>query len=154
MSDTITIAIETRAATAALNRIVNALANPDTILFPIGELLVESTKRRFETSTAPDGTRWDGYEHRKPLVDTGALAESITSRVANGTLYVGTDRFSDEWASGALVHQLGVDKTGINRNGKNYHVAIPARPFLGLSSDDEQGIQAIVRRFLSRAVTQ
>ena len=74
MSNTITIEMETRAVTDALRRVVKSLTNPNMVLEPIGELLIESTKRRFETSTAPDGTPWKPTKRgNKPLVDTGAL---------------------------------------------------------------------------------
>lgn len=149
------------------------------VLKEIGEQLMESTKQRFSTSAAPDGTRWlpnseatylnyltgastkdEGARGRyfgkngrlnakgsarainkKPLVDTGALRDTITYQVDGDSLFVGTNRFAGEWDVGAAVHQLG------SHNGR-----IPARPFLGLSSGDKETILDILRRNLEEAL--
>lgn len=41
-----------------INHLITSLENPRSVYKDIGEYLVDSTKRRFATSTAPDGTRW------------------------------------------------------------------------------------------------
>lgn len=135
----------------------------------IGEHLTESTKQRFETSTAPDGSRWApkarstlerllagtkggvGKKGRitargsaammgsKPLVDTGELAHTIRWQPIPGGVAVGTDRLSGLFAGGAAVHQFG------SRDGH-----IPARPFLGLSNSDRGAILEIVAQHLGR----
>lgn len=43
---------------AALERLSKAAANPRPALVTIGERLVQSTKARFDTGTAPDGSKW------------------------------------------------------------------------------------------------
>jgi phage gpG-like protein len=42
-----------------LEQIAEAGANPRPVLKGIGEILVQSTKQRFRTSTSPDGFRWE-----------------------------------------------------------------------------------------------
>lgn len=54
----ITIETDNDRALAALKRLGEGLADPSPVLREIGEILLESTKQRFATSTAPDGTRW------------------------------------------------------------------------------------------------
>lgn len=41
-----------------LRRTLNAVERPQPLLKAIGEILMDSTKQRFRTSTGPDGTRW------------------------------------------------------------------------------------------------
>lgn len=39
-------------------RVVSAVKQPQPLLAAIGEVLIDSTKQRFQTGTGPDGTRW------------------------------------------------------------------------------------------------
>jgi hypothetical protein len=55
---TIKIEFQDGEVAAALNRLMQAGANPQPLLKSIGERVAETTRRRFETSTAPDGSRW------------------------------------------------------------------------------------------------
>ncbi len=140
-----------------------------TVFSDIGEDLVESTKRRFSTSTGPDGTRWPALAestvlqmvarlrgavgkngrltqkgtvavaNRRPLVETGMLRDTIRYRLLANGVEVGTNRFSGEWEGGAAVHQFG-----------SHGGHIPARPFLGLSTDDKTAVLQIVDRYLRR----
>ncbi|MCL2346106.1 MAG: phage virion morphogenesis protein [Desulfobulbus sp.] len=182
MPDRIVIEYNGAAVRHALDRLANTLEPGDMrgVLREIGGRLVESTKQRFSTSTAPDGARWlpnseatylnhltgdstgdkgargkhfgkDGRLNargstrainKKPLVDTGDLHGSITYQVESDSLLVGTNHFAGKWDAGAAVHQFG------SRDGR-----IPARPFLGLSSDDEETILDLLRRNLEEAVS-
>jgi phage gpG-like protein len=175
MADSITIDFDSAPVHDALDRLLAALgpAGIAPAMKEIGEVLQESTKQRFATSTAPDGTRWapnaqatfesylarDGKNFRKdgrlgakgaaramnkkPLVDTGMLADTITWQLVDGGagVEIGTNRFAGEWDGGAAVHQFG------NRAG-----TIPARPFLGGSSEDEVEVLEIVVRHLLDAL--
>ena len=112
----------------------------------IGEHLAESTRQRFVTSTAPDGSRWAPnaestarrMANKRPLVDSGLLAEQIVWQLLPGGVEIGTNRFAGQWPGGAAVHQFG------SRDGR-----IPARPFLGLSAEDESAIVDILERHLA-----
>lgn len=175
MADSITIEFDSAPVRDALNRLLAKLgpAGMAPAMKEIGEVLQESTKQRFSTSTAPDGTRWapnaqatfESYLNRdgknfnkdgrlgakgvaramgkKPLIDTGILADTIAWQLVDGGagVEVGTNRFAGEWEGGAAVHQFG------NRKG-----TIPARPFLGLSGEDEVEVLEIVERHLLGAL--
>ncbi|MDP2786618.1 MAG: phage virion morphogenesis protein [Pseudomonadota bacterium] len=54
----IEIKIEDGLAIAALNRLAARASNLSPALHDVGEHLLVTTKRRFETGTAPDGSRW------------------------------------------------------------------------------------------------
>lgn len=73
MADPIRIDIDDREVLAALRRLLDAARDLDPALNSIGEHLVESTRRRFETGTAPDGSKWPvnsqaTYEHYLYLI--------------------------------------------------------------------------------------
>lgn len=171
MADSITIDFDNAAVSDALNRLLATLGpgGMAPAMKEIGEVLEESSKQRFATSTAPDGTHWapnaqatfesylnrDGKNfgkdgrlgakgaaramNKRPLVDTGVLADTIVWQLVEGGagVEVGTNRFAGEWDGGAAVHQFG------NRKG-----TIPARPFLGVSATDEVAVLDIAERHL------
>lgn len=134
----------------ALQKLQAASGNLLPALREIGEVLIESTKERFVSGTGPDGQKWDENSRvtvdRKgrnlPLVDEGTLMESISPEViGNDVLEIST---SLEYAS---MQQFGGTKS------KFPHLwgDIPARPFLGISSDDESKILDILRDHLERS---
>lgn len=131
----------------------------------IGEFLAESTKQRFQTSTTPDGSRWvpnapatylaylskfksfgkNGRINasgagraigKKPLIDTGVMALTINYQATESTVDVSSGH---EYSA---IHQFG------GQAGKNKSVTIPARPFLGLSSDDLARIRDLAGAYL------
>lgn len=174
MTDPITVRLESAPVIARLQEIARRVDDLSPAMRGIGELMVESTKERFKSSTGPDGQRWkanalgtvlarlakikgayskrDGrltkkgataITSKKPLVDTGMLQDTIRYQLTPGGqgVEIGTNRFAGEWEGGAAVHQFG------NRKG-----TIPARPFLGLSANDERAVLDVLDRFLHQAV--
>lgn len=174
MSELINVTLDSQLVLARLAQIRRDIDDLSPAMLAIGELLTESTKQRFSDSTAPDGSRWKpnapatvlgtlarisgAYSkktgrltkkgstvamNKKPLVATGILQDTISYGLINGGdgVEVGTNRFAGEWDGGAAVHQFG------SQNGK-----IPARPFIGISSDDEADILAILANFGSQAL--
>lgn len=107
--------------------------------FEIGELLVGSTKDRIDTEkTSPDGLPWEPWSRdyaatRQPrhslLVGDGDLRDSIANYSEGGSAIVGSNLIY------AAIHQFGGDEVGIN---------IPARPYLGLSEEDEADIRDLI----------
>ncbi len=81
---------------------------------------------------------------KKPLVDSGNLAGSITYRVVDGgrTLLVGSS------VKYAAVQQFGAKKGSLGRNAP--WGDIPARPFLGISESDKADILNTIQGFLLR----
>ena len=167
----IEIKVDNKNVIAALDRLAKAAANPRPALLAIGDDLVLSTKKRFETSTAPDGTRWEPNRqstylqhlgsaksnHRKdgrinsrgaakvmgkrPLIGVGTLSKQIYSNVDGNGLQVGSTM---EYAA---MQQFGGKKS------KFPHLwgDIPARPFLGISAADEMMV-GTVNDYLRRVV--
>ena len=85
------------------------------------QVLVSDVKRRFATSTAPDGARWRPLKFRRarggdrPLQDTGRLLASVTGRATPTEVVVGTAH------PAAALHQFG----GTVRPKKGKYLAIP-----------------------------
>lgn len=174
MSELINTKLDSQPVLARLAQIRRDIDDLSPAMLAIGEILTESTKQRFSDSTAPDGSRWKpnapatvlatlarisgAYSKKtgkltkkgstavmgkKPLVATGILQDTISYNLINGGdgVEIGTNRFAGEWDGGAAVHQFG------SKDGK-----IPARPFLGISTDDETDILAILANFGSQAI--
>lgn len=172
MTDRITLELDVAPVIARLDQLLRALG-PGGLAAPlaeIGEDLVESTKQRFATSTAPDGSRWapnsmttimgmlegsagnfrqDGrlskrgatrVAAKKPLIASGILQDTISYAVAGDSLFVGTNRFAGEWDGGAAVHQFG------SKDGRT-----PARPFLGVDDADVAKMLDVLETYLARS---
>lgn len=190
-----TVHFDSAPVLARLAEIARRVDDLSPVMRAIGELLSESTKQRFSTSTGPDGQKWKplapatvlarlmeisghyaaytnirtrkegrvrvgdkkGYfdktgrvaakgaaavANMRPLVDTGILQDTIRYQLTgrNG-VEIGTNRFAGEWEGGAAVHQFG------SRDGH-----IKARPFLGLSANDEAAVLDILDRFMAQAI--
>ncbi len=59
MTDAITVRFDDAAVLARLAEIARRVDDLTPALRGIGEILVESTKQRFDTSTGPDGQQWE-----------------------------------------------------------------------------------------------
>ncbi|MCO6441341.1 MAG: phage virion morphogenesis protein [Nitrococcus mobilis] len=128
-----------------IRRVLNALIRRAADLRPafedIGEALLNSTRDRFETQQAPDGSPWaplsPRYQARKRrnrdkiLVLDGYLMGLLRYQASDDELRVGTDRIY------GATHQFGDPR----RN-------IPARPFLGLSEEDRSMVLEVLREYL------
>lgn len=152
----------------ALNRLVAGLEDATPAMREIAEFLVQSTKDRFGTGASPDGVTWApksettkaAYRRRGEKVDERPLfgPGSDLSR----QIFARADRNSVEWGStriyagtmqfGAAQGQFGAFM-GKDKRGRDHfhHIPwgnIPARPFLGISQDDREGILEIVGDYL------
>lgn len=109
----------------------------------VAGLIEDSTRKRFETKTAPSGEKWAGLSLRtlyaktgkngktrgSLLVDRGDLLKSITGHATDNMAEVGTDRVY------AAYLQTGTAK-------------MPAREIFGLSSQDRSDIREELGRWL------
>lgn len=113
------------------------------LLEGIGALLESSTQDRIASGQgeAPDGSAWPAWSERYAarrragaslLYDSSDLERSITFVAGADLLQVGTNL---EYGA---THQFG----DADRN-------IPARPYLGLSEEDEANIRELVADFLA-----
>lgn len=139
---------------------------PEDVPKAVAEGIASRTIRRFDDQRAPDGTPWPplspatllgevrardrlkggGYSKRalermakrKILIKTGRLRGSIAWKVVGSRIYVGTNVVY------APIHQFG------GYAGRNRKVRIPARPFLGISQEDLQDAEEVLREWLRR----
>jgi phage virion morphogenesis protein len=154
---------------------LNTLADMelDELLDNIGSEIEDQTKQRIEEEkTDPSGVEWEewsqGYKKSRHdgqslLEGEGALFESISYEVNGDEVVVGTNLVYGR------THQLGLEDTleikahrrkvkSRDRKGTasgvafvsahNREVDIPARPFLGLSENNEDKVLAIVDEWL------
>lgn len=86
--------------------------------------------------------KWLGLQYRngKPLVDTGALRDSVNQNYDNDTAIVGTNMVY------AAIHHFG------GMAGRNRKVRIPARPFLILTHDDKQDLMDDVQDYFRNLI--
>lgn len=133
--------------TKALNDVIKQGANLESAFRDIGEHLIESTQQRMRDEVSPDGTPFAPLKQStldrkaannqvlKILRADGYLADTLNYQVGKNQLQFGSPQ---EYAAS---HQFGRDSANI-----------PARPFLGISSDDETEILAILRGHLKEAL--
>lgn len=127
------------------NSLILRLGDLTPAMDEIGSMLITSTLDRFEKGRAPDGTAWEPSrraieEDGQMLIDSGRLRASITSKAGRREVEVGTNVIY------AAIHQLG------GNAGRGRKTRLPARPYLGLSSDDEKEIDAILGDYLTGAL--
>lgn len=145
---------------ARVRKVFAQLAKGDlsVVTAGIGEVLVSSTIQRFRAQAGPDGTPWAPLKRpRRPrkgkaaratggvkiLVDTARLQNSIHAELGDDSVEINTQKAGTDVVY-AATHQYGDsgrDKLGRARN-------IPARPFLGITPEDEEEIAALVTDYL------
>lgn len=140
----ISIEIDDREVRLAFDRLISAGGNLEPAFRDIGEYLLVSHRRRFENQVDPDGQPWaplsEDYQARKRknrdkvLVFEGELFGQLSYDARGDRLEFGSNRIY------AATHQFGAPDRGI-----------PARPFLGLSDDDQREILAIIEDHIDRA---
>lgn len=146
-----------------LGDLVHAFSDLKPLMEGIGITLESATIDRFDTETAPDGKRWKPslrakVEGGKTLTDRGLLRQSVHSVAGSDNVEVGTNLIY------AGVHQFGATIRAKTAAGLRFRlpgglgyrrvmeVEIPARPFLGLSRDDESEVLAQIEDYAAAAV--
>lgn len=133
--------IDDREVLAALARVQQRIGNMRPLLKEIGEDMAASTKKRFDTTTAPDGNPWLRNsvlstllykEGDTPLTgETGLLHSTINSDVISATaVEIGSPM------QYSAMQQFG----GTKAEFPHLWGDVPARPFLGLSEADKANI--------------
>lgn len=149
-------------ARAAIRKALETLSDMTPIYEDIGEYMIEATRRRFISGTAPDGTPWapkrastlDRYKRlgygtlSRPLIGPGkALSRQILKFVSSGGVVIGSSLiYSGVMQEGAAKGAFGKDRRGRSLPWGR----IPARVWLGISAEDEREIVAIVDEHLAR----
>jgi phage virion morphogenesis protein len=136
----------------------------------IGEMLVSSTQQRFEDGKGPDGKPWKPSARAKTekgqtLVDTGRLRNSIGYQASEKAIVVGTN------VEYGAIHQFGGKTEAHVIRAKNkkalawpggahpvkevHHPGsdIPARPYLGFSTEDRAEAKSILEAMMARILT-
>lgn len=133
----------------ALAARLNALAQADLgeALAQIGTVVESQTRRRLaDEKEAPDGSAWEpltaAWQQRKAQKSSGGLLEyegklidSIASEVSGDTVEIGSHLIY------AAIHQMGGEPVG---------KPIPARPYLGLSGDNENELREVISAWLDQ----
>ena len=175
---------------AALDELTSRLEDQTPAWLGIGEVLVNSTKQRFATGKAPDGTPWAPNKpatieafvrsysgirtkkrkpnakakriagNKRPLIGRGrTLSQTINYKADKNSVEVGSPQIY------AATHQFGAKQGEFGSADGAYQFDsktggtkvrkiplpfgdIPARPFLGVSSDDEQAIRDTITDFI------
>ncbi|MGV2130310.1 phage virion morphogenesis protein [Agrobacterium vitis] len=107
--------------------------------------MLNSVKDNFENERAPDGSRWTALSQATRDQREKKYGHAPTSILrASGDLMNSIDAESDDCQVRigsalvyAAIHQFG------GYAGRGHKVSIPARPYLGLSSVDEEEVLAI-----------
>lgn len=172
----IKVEIDDEEVNRALTKLFRSAQKPRPVLEQIGELLVDSTKRRFGTSTGPDGQRWApntpttlfrylGVYKGSFSKRDGRLTKAGAARAGGKRPLIGeTGSLSSQIhyevdGSGTLevgspmiyaaAQQFGAKKRSFQ--GKAPWGDIPARPFLGISDHDRTNILDTISDYLGDA---
>jgi len=165
----IRIDIDDRDVKQALQTLQHRVGDLRPAMEDIGELLLKTTEQRFQTSTAPDGSRWapnspatimqylqakgGAFGKRGELTKRGARLAASKKPLIGETRSLSTqisyraDRASVEVGSSRLyapIHQFG------GKAGRGKKVTIPARPFFGLSESDKRAVLDIIAEHLTK----
>jgi phage virion morphogenesis protein len=152
-------AVKKMLANASLNS-----ADRARLLQGIGVEMEAQTQERFDTQKSPDGDTWKDLAQKTKdyylskgiggsLLDrSGAgLRDSVTSEVQGGAwaVLVGAAKeYAAAHQFGAEIAPKSAKALFVPGYGMLKKVNIPARPYLGVSSDDAKAIEAAVASFL------
>jgi len=161
MSGEFRIEVTDASLLTALRRLSGAIADPAPIMTDIAALGEASTRLRFRTQIGPDGERWKPSLRAqltggRTLTQDGHLAASISARSGRDWAEWGANRIY------AAIHQFGGTIRARNAKALRFALAgggfatvqsvkIPARPFLGLSTDDVADIVHLIETRLAEA---
>ncbi|MGB4828665.1 MAG: phage virion morphogenesis protein [Paracoccaceae bacterium] len=152
----IKITLSTDKVIAAFEELERRMEDFSPVMRDIGELLSRSTKERIGAGgPAPDGTPWAAKSeatyanyvrkregvNRKPLTHTGELGRQIFPDSGVDWVEIGASPVY------AAMMQFGGSKAAFPHLWGD----IPARPFMGLSPQDEENVVESVEYYLAGA---
>lgn len=165
----INIEVDDRNVKAALNRLIRAGEDMSPAMLAVSEHLKDAALESFDRQRAPDGTLWaplkestrrqrgrGGFGEAGPILQRrGNLLRSIVSDHGRDFAEAGTNLvYAAVQHFGAEKGEFGGARTGLP--GRSFFQPIPwgdipARPFLGVSDDDERQIGEIILDHVARA---
>ena len=156
-------------ARLVLAQIEAALTDMTPLMRDLGDMLVQSTQDRMLRGEQPDGTSFAprsavtlaryaklGLSYGAPLNQSGEMRGQIAFDAGADYVEVGSNAIQAAVmqfgaAQGEFGASIGKDKLGRD----HFHTIpwgdIPARPFIGLSDEDQTNIVAEVEKWLERA---
>lgn len=163
MAVTLTASLELTGVKSSVAAYAAAGEDMTPLMDMCGRLLQDSTKSRInDTNVSPDGVPWSPswrsvFDGGKILRDSGRLGDSIVHVAGPDSAEVGTNLFY------AGIHQTGrviQAKAGYALAfafpGGGFavveDVSIPARPYLGVSQEDEIALQDVAVDYLEAQV--
>lgn len=132
---------------ATVQKLIDSLQNPRPLLEIVGQILKQRTKQRITTTKIdPTGRQWKPWSYstfiararkgnvsRGVLYDSGNLLNSITYQVSGKQVVVGVN-------SGMAPYAVFLQNGTPN---------MPARPFIGISKDDNDAVRTAVKNYLA-----
>lgn len=162
---------------AGLESLSEVMTDMTPVMQEIGDFLIVTTKDRFPTGKGPDGTPWAAksattvaaYERRGQRVDNRPLYgpnQKLHKQIfyqagpegvewGSNRIYAAVMQFGA--AQGEFGARMGRTRPSAKRpKSQDYFMHlpwgnIPARPFLGVSESDREGILDIISEALTRA---
>ena len=149
----IRITINSGVTQAQLDRAANKLTNLAPMFASIGEYFLGRTRERFDSETAPDGTKWAQLAQ--------ATIKSKQRRQTSGSTRTGSSRARSNALPNAILKDTFLLRDTINYRATSKDVAIGtptkygvnhqfgtkrmvARPFLGVNAEDLVEVENIV----------
>jgi phage virion morphogenesis protein len=168
----ITIQVNDRQVLDRLNELARKCSNLKPAMKEIGEDMMASTKARFATARAPDGTPWEAnspvtidrylgvfsgsYKKDGSLSKRGAARTAAKKPLTGETKALQTtinyqlDGNSSVRIGSPMVYAAMQQFGGTKAQWPHLWGDIPARPFLGVSAADQTNILDIIGSYLVR----
>lgn len=158
--------IEDTAAREAFARLSDMMADTSPIMRAIGVGLVSNTHARFEREIAPDGSSWAplnpayaagkrGAGILRESAMRGGLMGSITFDAGQDSVEVGSNKvYAAVHQTGATIKPRSASHLAFRLGGEAVFaksVTIPARPYIGVSDEDEEMILDVIENAVDRA---
>lgn len=162
----ITIELKEDEITGVLNRLSRALTDMSPVMQDIGEEWLESTQGRMLRGEQPDGApfaprsqatldryRQEGGSFGLPLNRTRNMIDQLSTSYGVDFVEISSNEHQSAVmqfgaAKGSFGAYSGTGKNGHPFSGIAPWADIPARPFLGISDDDQHNIVATISEWL------
>ncbi len=138
--------------TPALARLTGGLADMTPVMQDLGEYFVLSTKARFPTGKAPDGSAWAAKSpvtlERYKKTGGGTRPLFGPSGMLNSTIAYEAGKTEVAWGSN-MIYAAMMQFGGTRAQWPHLWGNIPARPFLGVSAEDEPKALGILEAYIA-----